>query len=95
MKRFGQIFLNSLKCQKKIFWGLKPKYFVVQNKSLKGGILGGQAAAAAAHAVWPDGNIIFSIFCHLEQWKFAYKYKICAKVGSQFCQILNSRPKPF
>ena len=36
--------------------------------------------------VWPDGYIIFQ---HLEQWKFAQKYKIFAKVGSQFCQILK------
>ena len=40
--------------------------------------------------VWPDGYIIFSIFGHLEHWKFAQKYKMFAKVGSQFCRILNS-----
>ena len=34
--------------------------------------------------------VFFSIFGHWEQWKFAQKYKIFAKVGSQFCQILNS-----
>ena len=41
-------------------------------------------------SVWPDGYIIFSIFGRLELWKFAQKYQIFAKVGSQFCQILNS-----
>ena len=39
---------------------------------------------------WPDGYVIISIFGHLEQWKFANKCEIFAKVGSQFCQILNS-----
>ena len=34
--------------------------------------------------------IFFSKFDHLEQWKFAKNYKIFAKVGSQFCPILNS-----
>ena len=28
-----------------------------------------------------------SIFGHLEQWKFASKYKIFAKVGSRFCKL--------
>ena len=32
----------------------------------------------------------FSIFRHLEQREIAQKYKIFAKVGSQFFQILNS-----
>ena len=39
---------------------------------------------------WPDGYIIFSKLGHLEQSKIAQTYKIFAKVGSQFCQILNS-----
>ena len=34
-------------------------------------------------------HIIFSIFGHLEEWKFAQKFKIFAKVSLQFCQILN------
>ena len=38
-------------------------------------------------AVWPDGYLIISIFGHLEQWKFARKDEIFAKVSSQFCQI--------
>ena len=41
-------------------------------------------------SLWPDGFIIFSIIGHLDQWKFAQKYKIFARVGSQFCQIQNS-----
>ena len=41
-------------------------------------------------AVWPDCSLIISIFGHLEQWKFAKKYHIFAKVSSQFCPILNS-----
>ena len=40
--------------------------------------------------MWPDGYCHISIFGHLEQWKYAQKYEIFAKVGSQFCQILNS-----
>ena len=32
----------------------------------------------------------FSIFGFLEKWKFAQNYKIFAKVGLLFCQILNS-----
>ena len=34
--------------------------------------------------------ILFLIFGHLEQWKMPKSIKIFAKVGSQFCQILNS-----
>ena len=41
-------------------------------------------------AVCRDCCIIFSKFCHLEQWKIAQKYKIFAKVGSKFCHIINS-----
>ena len=33
--------------------------------------------------------ILFLIFGHFEQ-KFVHKYKIFAKVGSQFCQILSN-----
>ena len=32
----------------------------------------------------------FSIFGLLEQWQFAQNYQVFAKVGSQFCQILNN-----
>ena len=35
----------------------------------------------------------FSIFGHLDHWKFAQEYKIFAKLGSQFCQVLNSYPR--
>ena len=40
--------------------------------------------------VLPDGCVIVSIFGHLEQGKFAPTYKIFARIGSQFYQILNS-----
>ena len=42
--------------------------------------------------VWPDGQIVFSIFGHLQRWKFAQKHTKSPKVGSQLCQISN---KPF
>ena len=35
----------------------------------------------------------FSPFGHLHQWKFAQKCKKSAKVGSQFCQIVNKPSK--
>ena len=31
--------------------------------------------------VWPDEQIVFSIFGHLQQWKFAQKYTNWAKVS--------------
>ena len=37
--------------------------------------------------------LLFSKFGHLERWKIAQKYKIFAKVGSQFWQILNSHSR--
>ena len=43
-----------------------------------------------AHSVTRWFSIIMSLFCNLEQKKFAHKHEIFAKVGSQFCQILNS-----
>ena len=39
--------------------------------------------------VWPDGQIVFAIFGHLERWKFAEKHTNCPKVGTQLCQIRN------
>ena len=44
----------------------------------------------AINPVWPDGYLIISIFGYLELGKFAHKYEIFAKVGSQFCQILRT-----
>ena len=45
---------------------------------------------APSQPVWTDGYLINSIFCHLNACKFAQKYKIFVKVGSEFCQILRS-----
>ena len=39
--------------------------------------------------VWPDGQIGFSIFGHLQQWKIAQKLTNCPKVVAQLCQIPN------
>ena len=39
--------------------------------------------------VWPDGQIFFPIFGHLQQWNFAQKHTKSPKVGSQLCQISN------
>ena len=39
--------------------------------------------------VWPDGQIGFSIFGHLQQWKFAQNHRNWPKVGLQLCQIRN------
>ena len=37
----------------------------------------------------------FSIFGHLQQWKFALKHQIFAKADSKFCQTLNNAFKIF
>ena len=39
--------------------------------------------------VWPDGQTVFSIFGHLQQWIFAHEHTSCAKVGSQLCLVPN------
>ena len=37
------------------------------------------------------GRLCFSIFGHFQQWKFALKYIIFAKVDSKFRQMLKDR----
>ena len=34
-------------------------------------------------AVWPDDQIVLSIFGHLQKWKYDQKHTNCAKVGSK------------
>ena len=36
---------------------------------------------------WPG----YSMFAHLQPWKFIQKHEKFAKAGSKFCQILNNQ----
>ena len=40
-------------------------------------------------SVWPDDQIVLSIFGHFQQWKFAPKHTNCTKVSWKLC------PKPY
>ena len=45
--------------------------------------------------VWPDDQIVFSIFGQLQQWKFAQKHTNCAKVSWKLCPKPNILPNIF
>ena len=57
------------------------------------GSVGGMVGKIAQRLVAQCDQIIFQIFGHLQQWRFAQKHKPFGNIYSKFSQILNKALK--